>query len=161
MKITKIHENKTTSTGKVQQIVSVDDNPQKLTYWGNDLVEGQDFYGEITPPSDPKYNPTLRAAKLGFTPKASKQVNFDKIMEKKEVNIQVAQGRKNDAILNASAQRDAVIIVNALITQNKLVPLADTYSPSDFEKVVKSDIKKWREWFLELNDPESKPPFEF
>lgn len=117
MIITKIHENKITSTGKAQQIVSVDDNPQLLTYWGNDLEEGQEFNGEIVPPSDPKYKPSLRAIKKasGRANFASKSRDIEKVMDKKQEGIKASQEAKFDGIARAGALRLATDIVIAQI----------------------------------------------
>lgn len=161
MIITKIHENKITSTGKPQQIVSIDDNPQQLTYWGNDLEEGQTFNGEIVPPSDPKYKPSLRAVKTAsrtsnFTSRTS---TIEKAVKDKATNIQVAQERKNGSIEEAANWRDAVMIVNTLLANKVLVDGIDLLNHNELDTVVKNSIISWKNWFAEKKDPNSNPPF--
>lgn len=161
MIITKIHENKVTSTGKPQQIVSVDNNPQQLTYWGNDLEEGQDFSGEIVPPSDPKYKPSLRAVKTSSKGSnfSSRSAPIEKAMKDKATNIQVAQERKNGSIEEAANWRDATMIVNTLLANKVLVDGIDLLNHTELQKVVRNSIISWKNWFAEQKDPTSQPPF--
>lgn len=117
MLITKIHESRTTSTGKPQQIVSVDNNPQKLTFWGNTLIEGQNFVGEIVPPNDPKYNPTLREAKTSARTGnfASKTKDMEKIMDKKQEGVKASQDTKWEHITRSGSITNGTNLTIAML----------------------------------------------
>jgi len=163
MKITRIIETKTIKTqygDKPKMTVEIEGG-KTVDYWGNDLKEGQEVNGEIIAAKDPKYNATLKVVKDNTKTAsfASKTASVEKAMQRKEVSIEAAQGRKNDAIILAAAQRDAVMIVNTIYEKEQLVPIQSAYSPEDTETVIKNSIKKWRDWFISLNDNTSQPPF--
>lgn len=143
MIITKIIEEKVTSTGKPQQIVLVDNNPQQLTYWGDDLKEGQEFDGQIIPPSDPKYKPSLKPiAKSGKTASfASKTASVEKAMDRKENSIKASQDAKYEGITRAGAIRCATDLLVAMLNNSKLELAQPLLTSADVHKMLEAEIK--------------------
>jgi hypothetical protein len=137
----------TTSTGKKKADATVKDPQGKTTevnIWEDfpnfaGLMNGSKISGEVVPPKDPKYKPSLYAPR---TPKTGSQSTYktklmNDAMEKKEASISHSQDRKEEAIKLASAQRDAVLMVT-MINKDR----------STSESALKEEIIKWRDWFL-------------
>lgn len=76
---------------------------------------------------------------------------IEQAMDKKTHNIEKFQDKKEESIALAGAQRDAVLIVTEMMR-------ADSGVETLNEGWIKSEIIKWRNWFLS-DDFKNHPPF--
>lgn len=79
-----------------------------------------------------------------------KQAQIKEVMAQKEESIGKFQDKKEESIRLMAAQRDAVLIVTTMMSQ---------YPEGTTESDVKTDIIKWRNWFLNDEDFNNPPPF--
>lgn len=80
---------------------------------------------------------------------AYKSQQIEKAQDRKSSDIERFQGKKEEAIKMAGAQRDAVLIVIELM-KNTAMPFS--------EEAIGVKIVEWRNWFLS-DDFEQHPPF--
>jgi len=101
-------------------------------YWEGELEKNDKGYWRIKKPKTG--NPNFRTQQM------------EKVMDRKEQSIGKTMDRKEESIALAGAQRDAVLIVTRMFP-----PLVD-------DNQIKTDIIKWRNWFLS-DDFRDTPPF--
>ena len=82
-------------------------------------------------------------------PQGGFKAGMAKMVEQKQQGIKEAQETKHEAIKEAGAQRDAVLIVTTFYPELASDPLLT----SEKEKVIQEKYMHWREFFL------NQPPF--
>ncbi len=148
-------ERKTLSTGKVKIDATLIDEAgvtiDKVTIWDSfpdfaNLAPERTVEGDITVKQNGQYtNKTLNAPKTsggGF----NKSAMTEKLMDKKQGNIEKSQDRKEESIIRASCQRDATLLTCAFISK----------MPED---MVSGDIMKetWEKWHAWLTNKAELP----
>lgn len=145
-------EKKTTSTGKPYMAITlVGHEDKKVSIWSDfpnfaNLMPGAKISGELKQNDKGYWNvypPKSSASTGGFRGSGA----IVKAQETKREDIKEAQGRREEAISLASAQRDAVLIVTHFTEPS-------TMNSDD----IKKEIVKWRNWFLS-DDFKNHPPF--
>jgi len=120
----------------------------------DEIQAGRDVEGEIWQSSGGKWYLFAPRAEKPATGRsgAFKSQQITQAQDRKAQDIGKTLDRKEESIKLASAQRDAVLIVNTILQQST--------STGEFGKdeEIKTEIIKWRNWFLS-SDFTDAPPF--
>lgn len=162
-------ERKSTSTGKDKMDVDLQDFngvvEEKVTIWADfpnftSIKTGSEVCGQITVKNNGQYvNKTLYPERTeGFGgKKGAPSVNMNKIMEKKQEGIAVAQDNKELGIKVSSSMNKAIDLA---IAESKEFNSIHMVGQPTIGYDLKAGINKWRQWIWDNWDEiKSQPPF--
>ena len=133
-------------------------NPVKFTIWSdfpgfNEINAASEIEGNLwEKPGTGKWTlyPIKPQGGAYTKPQGGFKGNMDRVMDKKNENVKVAQENKELGIKTSSTIRMATDVVIATLANEKIID----------ESVIKGKIKEWRNWFLaEWDKVNSAPPF--
>src|SRR3990167_8447509 len=151
-------ENKPTATGKERAVCSLTavsgEKYTNVTIWGDfpgfkDLMPGSEVEGDVVPPKDPQYGPTLYPPrKTTYTPRANRAGEIRTAMKEKAEGIEKSQDRKEMGIYTSSTFRDAT-----------LLSIAEKGDGVMTHEEMKSLWLRWRDWLAKQYDYPEQTPF--